>query len=343
MIVLNQRAVLRALDMPACIRVMRDTMRDVADGRAVQPLRQYVHLHGSMGRLGMMPAGLSERGVVGIKVITVVDGNLGSDFDSHQGAVLLFEVQHGRLIATVDATSITAIRTAAVSAVATDVLARSDASVLAILGSGTEAMSHLDAMIEVRPIRRVRIWSRNTARARAFIERARLHHVLEFEVAPTPEAAIVGADIVCTATAARTPIVDGRWLSPGAHVNAVGSSVATRRELDSAAVARATLIVDSRESALHEAGDFLLARFDGAVTDAHIVAELGEVLAGRHPGRRSAEEITLFKSVGLGVEDVAAAWYVYRRAMQHGLDADVEFGGRRPEDFERTPSAGAPA
>jgi ornithine cyclodeaminase len=242
-------------------------------------------------------------------------GNHAHGEESHQGIVLLFEQERGRPLAVLDATAVTAIRTAAASAVATRALARTEAGDLAILGSGTQARSHLDAMRAVRTLRRVRVWSRNPESARRFAEEEGERLGLAVEPMASAREAVEGADLICTVTAATNPVLEGGWISPGAHVNAVGACTPKARELDSAAVARARLFVDRRESALAEAGDFLLARSEGAVADDHILGELGDLLEGKIPGRRSAEEITLFKSLGIAVEDLAAGRHVYRKAV----------------------------
>jgi len=259
----------------------------------------------------------------------VFPGNHGTEYDSHQGAVLLFETERGRLLAVMDSSSITAIRTAAVSAVATRVLAREDASTLGLLGTGVQAVTHLEAMALARPLRRVRVWSRDPAHVRRFVERARARYALDVQPASTARQAVEDAEIVCTVTSAREPVLEGAWLCPGAHVNAVGSSVRTTRELDTAAVARARLFVDRRESTLNEAGDFLIPRAEGAITDAHIQAEVGDVLIGRAAGRRSADEVTLFKSLGLAVEDVASAHRIHANAVASGAGTWIELGGGR--------------
>ena len=228
-----------------------------------------------------------------------------------------------------DASSITAIRTAAVSGVATRALARENAGDLAILGSGVEAITHLAAMRAVRPLRRVRVWSRNPENARRFAVGLGPRQGITIEAMPTARAAVEGADLVCTTTAAREPVLEGAWLSPGAHVNAVGACFPATRELDTAAVARARLIVDRRESTLAEAGDFLIPRAEGAFGDEHIAGELGDVLLGRLPGRRTADEVTLFKSLGIAIEDLAAAHYLYEQALATGAGVSVPLGGRK--------------
>ena len=279
--IVTQVEVERLLPMSECIDVMSEALVTLARGAAVLPLRSMVRLPDRPGLLGLMPAYLGAPPVMGLKVVTVMPGNHGTEFDSHQGAVIIFEVEHGSPLAIIDGTSITAIRTAAVSGLATRVLAREDAGDLAILGSGVQAASHLDAMKAVRPLRRVRVWSRNPQHARAFAERGSARHGLRIEAVGSARAAVEGADLVCTTTSSREPVLEGAWLATGAHVNAVGACTRDARELDTAGVAGARLYVDRRESALNEAGDFLIARSEGAIGDDHIVGELGEVLIGK--------------------------------------------------------------
>jgi ornithine cyclodeaminase len=276
-----------------------------------------------------MPAALGAPPAIGLKAITVFPGNHGTELDSHQGAVLLFEGGRGRLLAVMDATAITAIRTAAVSGLATSRLAREDAGDLAILGTGVQARTHLEAMRLARPLRRVRAFGRDPGRVRAFVADAAKRCGLEVEPAATAREAVEGADIVCTVTSSSEPVLRGGWLAPGAHVNAVGACLPAARELDTAAVARSSVFVDRRESALNEAGDILIPMKEGAVTGDHIQAEIGDVVVGRHPGRRSREEITLFKSLGLAVEDVASAQVVYRNAERREVGTWVELGEAR--------------
>ncbi len=324
------------LPMGECIEVMADALKAVATGDAMLPLRTIIRLPNSVNAFGTMPAvlGAGNGASIGAKIITVFPGNDATPFDSHIGVVLLFDAVNGSLLAIADASSITAIRTSAVSGLATRLLANADASELAILGAGVLALPHLDAVCAVRPIKRVRVWTRSGGeaggRAQQFAERARARHgALEIVVCESVREAVDGADVVCTITSSRIPVLEGAWLSPGTHVNAVGASLATARELDSAAVSRARLYVDRRESALAEAGDFLVPRSEGAITDAHIVGELGELVLGAIPGRTSASEITLFKSLGLAVEDVAALRHIYTRAQAIGAGTLVELGGRR--------------
>ena len=325
----GQSDVPRLLPMAECIDAVEGALLALARGEAVLPLRQVTHLPGQNGLIATMPAHVGPLRTLGVKAITVFHGNEGTPFDSHQGAILLFDDAHGRLLAVVDATAVTAIRTAAASAVATRALARDDATELAIIGTGVQARTHLEAMLLVRSIRRVRVCGRDLPRARRFADDAALRYGVPVQAAPSVREAVEGADIVCTVTSSPEPVVLGAWIADGAHVNAVGACVPTRRELDTAAVVRARLFVDRRESALREAGDFLIARSEGAVDDAHVVAEIGDVLAGHAVGRRTGDEVTLFESLGLGVEDVAAAHVVLRNAERTGTGTRLDLGGAR--------------
>ena len=328
-LIVTQAEVPALLPMAECIDVVARVLETVAQGEAVLPLRQSLILPDRSGRLATMPAFTATPPALGLKVITVFPGNEGSELDSHQGAVLLFEPEQGRLLAIMDASSITAIRTAAASAVATRALARPEASELAVLGSGVQARTHVKAMLCVRPIRRVRVWSRTPEHARAFARAIQERHGISVEAVPDARTAVAAADVVCTVTTAAEPILRGDWLPLGAHVNAVGSSTPAHRELDADAVRRARLYVDRRESALAESGDFLLARAEGAVTDDHILGEIGQVLAGTLPGRASPDEVTLFKGLSIAVEDLAAAQHIYERAHAAGAGTWIELGGRR--------------
>lgn len=317
------------LPMAECMDVMASALATLARGGAILPLRPLMRIPQKAGILGMMPAYLETPDALGVKVITVFNGNHGTEYDSHQGVVLLFEADHGSVIAVIDASSVTAIRTAAVSGVATRLLARADAHDLCILGSGVQARTHLEAMRIARQVKRVRVWSRNADAARAFARVQSERQEIIVEAMDSAKDAAEGADIICTTTSAREPILNGEWLAPGVHINAVGSSTPAARELDTHAVARAHLYVDRRESALNEAGDFLIPKSEGVIGDEHIRAELGELLLGTRSGRESPTEITLFKSLGLAVEDVAAAHHIYAQAVQRGIGITVEMGGQR--------------
>src|SRR5947199_4262565 len=305
------------LPMDECIEAVEGALRALARGEAVQPLRSAHWMPDRHGLLVVMP-GMLGGTVAGVKVLTVLPENHLHGEESHQGMVLLFEQERGRPLALLDASSVTAIRTAAASAVATRALARADAGDLAILGSGVQASTHLDAMRAVRPLRRVRVWSRRPESARRFAAQESERTGLPVEVASTGREAVEGADLICAVTAATEAVLLGDWIAPGAHINAVGACTPKARELDAAAGARSRLYTDRREPLHAEAGGLLLAREEGAVTDDHIRGEVGEVLAGTVPGRRSGEEITLFKSLGIAVEDLASGAHVYRKALAAG-------------------------
>ena len=331
-LIVNQAEVGRLLPMKECIEVMTETLAAVERGEAILPLRPVLRMPDKGGALGMMPSYLGNIDAVGLKVITVFHGNHGTKYDSHQGAVLLFETEHGQLLSIMDASSITAIRTAAVSAVATKLLARDDAKTLAILGSGVQAKTHFAAMVEARSITHAQVWSRNADHARHFAERESARYGIPVTAIATVEEAVHDMDVICTTTGAREPILKGEWIAPGTHINAVGSSIAVARELDADAVKRSRLFVDRRESTLNEGGDFLIAKQEGAVDDDHILGELGQILLHKIDGRRSRDEITLFKSLGLAVEDLASANHIYRKATDAGIGTFVELGGERIDD-----------
>lgn len=315
--------------MADCVAVMERTLRTLSRGGAILPLRTILRLPEGRGVFGSMPSYMNPPDAIGLKAITVIPGNEGTKYDSHQGVVLLFEANHGSLAAILDASSITAIRTAAVSGVATQALARSDAGDLAILGSGVQAQTHLDAMAVARPLRRVRVWSRNTANVAEFVALAKRRHAVSIEAAPTAEQAVRGADIICTVTSAKTPVVERRWIADGAHFNVVGASLAAAREIDSDTVAAARVYCDRRESLLAESGDFLIPKSEGRFGDEHLVGELGDVLEGKTVGRRGATELTLFKSLGLAIEDLASAHLVAERAAARNIGTVIELGGLR--------------
>ena len=292
---LDESAVGRLLRMEEVIPAMERALADFSNGTVVQPVRTMLPVDEHGGFLGLMPAYTGS--ALGTKLVGFYPRN--TDVPTHHATILLFRPETGEPLVSMDGRLITEVRTAAVSAVATKHLARSDASVLAIIGSGVQARSHLEALRLVREFREVRVWS--PRRAAAFAEE---HGVV---AAPSTEEAVRGADVVVTATTSPTPVLFGEWLSPGAHVNAVGAPRPDWRELDDGVPSRAKVYVDSREAAMKESGDVIAA--------GEVVAEIGEVAAGKRPGRVFEEEVTLFKSLGLAVEDVAAAELVYRKAL----------------------------
>jgi len=337
-LILTQPEIRKLLPMRTCMDLVADALASLARGHAINPLRRGMKLADGESLIGMMPGeiassrlegGHATPAAIGLKVVSVFPKNHGTRYDSHQGVVMLFDEKNGVPRAILDASEITAIRTAAASGVATRVLAREDAGDLALIGTGVQARAHLEAMIVARRIRRVRVFGLNAMSSRAFAESESARHNVAIDVAESAQAAVEGADLVCTLTSSRKPVLFGAWLSPGAHVNAVGACFKDTRELDTDAVKRARLFVDRRESALNEAGDFLIPRSQGAFGDDHILGEIGEIVAGMCPGRRTRDEITLFKSLGIAVEDLAAARYLDQRARKEGVGVLVELGGVR--------------
>jgi ornithine cyclodeaminase len=325
-LILNQSEVEQLLPMRNCIEVMVEALTALAQGRVHLPLRMVVRPTDAKGLLGLMPAYMSgDRAAFGIKIIGVFNGNPAIGKDSHQGAVLLISGETGEPLALMNASAITAIRTGAVSGVATRLLAREAAGDVAIIGSGVQARSHLAAIACVRSIRRVRVVSRSFDHAQRFVSEMRLLYPFPVEAVKSVEEAVDHADLIVTATSSSEPILKREWISSGAHLNVVGASLPHAREVDSAMMAASSLFVDRRESTLNESGDYLFAMRDGAIGPDHIRAEIGEVLIGSKPGRSSIDEITLFKSLGLAIEDLAAAEYTYRQAQRSGIGTWVDF------------------
>ena len=323
----NEAGVNDLLPMRECIDLMRQALTALANGDAVLPLRSLMRLPDQNGLLGLMPGYLGAPQSFGLKVVSVMPGNHGTAYDSHQGVVMLFGVEHGEPLAILDATAITAIRTAAASGLATQVLAREDAGDLGLIGSGTQARTHLQAMACVRTLRRVRIYSRSRANAERF---ARDHATLAgvpIEVVASAEDAVLGADLVCTTTSAREPVFASGSLSAGAHINAVGACFPSARELDSETVRRARLYTDCRESCENEAGDYRLPLAEGAITASHLLGELGDVLIGKVAGRRTPDDVTLYESLGIALEDLASAHFIHARAQATGAGTWLEWGG----------------
>ena len=329
MLILSQADVQRLLPMQECIDVMASTLATLARGDAVLPLRTVIRVPNGRNAFAVMPAYLGEPKTIGAKIITVYPGNPGTQYDSHQGAVLLFDASNGSLVAVLDATAVTTIRTAAVSAVATRLLARENAAELAILGAGVQGHAHLEAIHAVRPLSKLRVWSRDRGHADALARVAVERFGIDASVAPTAEDAVHASSIVCTTTAATEPVLHGAWLAEGAHVNAVGASTPNAREVDTETVVRSRLYVDRRESALNEPGDILVPLRNGEITPAHILGEIGELLIDRARGRETERDITMFKSLGLAVEDLGAASHVYAKAIGERAGVSVELGGTR--------------
>lgn len=325
-LLLREADVAALLPMKAGIEIMEQALRAFSTGRVLQPVRLALSIEPHAGYLGLMPAHLKggdSREALGAKAVTFYTGNTERRLPTHMAVILLWDSTTGALLALMDGRLITEIRTAATSAAATKALAREEAGVLALLGAGVQARSHFEALRLVRRLREMRVWSRTKERRETFAREMGKHGV-PIRVCATAEEAARGADLIVTATSSPTPVLEGRWIAEGAHINAVGAPRPDWRELDGPAVAKAKLFVDSRASAVAESGDIIQSLKEGAIDEAHIRAEIGEVLAGRVAGRTSPRDITLFKSLGMAVEDVATAAYVLARAREQGAGQEIE-------------------
>jgi ornithine cyclodeaminase/alanine dehydrogenase-like protein (mu-crystallin family) len=323
--VLRGSEVRQLLPMRECVDLMHRTMIAVSERRVVLPLRSIMVMPGELGMLGNMPGYIADPECFGVKLVSLIPRNKPPQYSSHLGLVLLFEAEHGCPVALLDAAEITAIRTAAASGLATRLLARPDAGDVALLGAGEQARSHLEAMLAVRSLRRVRVWARDGGKAAAFAEIEGAKHQITIETSPTVPDAVAGADIICTVTKAREPILSGEWLAPGAHLNVVGSSIAATAEIDTAAVVKSRFFVDYRESTVNEGGEYLRALKAGAIAPEHILAEIGEVANRTKVGRRSLSDVTLYKSLGIAPQDLASAHQVLEKARAAGVGQVIDF------------------
>lgn len=307
---IDRDEVARRLTYPKCIPLVRDAMIAFSRGETKQLLRSILPL--SEGRFfGVMPGALGAHAPFGAKIISVFHGNFARGVQSHQGLILLFDPDSGAPVCAVHAGEVTAIRTAAASAVATDALARPDAHRLALLGYGEQAATHARALPHVRKITSIAVWGRSPERARAFCEKTQAELRIPVTPVATVREAVADADIVCTLTSAFEPILFGKDIRPGTHINVVGSSYAGPAEIDDALVVHSRFIADSREGVLAQGAEFLRAKQAGLIGDGHVAGEIGQVLAGTIPGRQSPDQITVYKSLGHIVQDLASAWALY--------------------------------
>ena len=308
---IDREEVSKRLTYEVCIPIVRDAMTAFSNGETKQLLRSIIPL--SEGRLfGIMPGAMGAHKVFGAKLISVFHENFAKGIQSHQGLVILFDPETGAPVCVAHAGEITAIRTAAASAVATDALARKDARRIALLGYGEQAATHAHAIGKVRRIESVAVWGRSAERAKSFAAKMQDELGVPFAASESVRDAVRDADIICTLTSAAEPILFGEWVKPGTHVNVVGSSHAGPAEVDNDLVVRSRFVVDSRESVLNQGAEFLRAKKAGLIDDDHIVGEIGQVLAGVVEGRKSGEEITVYKSLGHVVQDLASTWALYR-------------------------------
>lgn len=325
MLILNQQAVAESLSHGECVDALEPAMRAVSEGRAVLPLRQYLNIPNTRGKFTLMPGYVDDPSTFGVKIVSKFPRDEASPYGSHVGAVMVFDTQMGIPLALLEGAELTAIRTAAASALATRVLSRPSSSVVAILGAGTEALHHIKAMQAVRNVTEFRIWNRSSTRATSLVEQVQLPAQTKIGIVPTVKEAVAGADIVCTTTSATTPILEGQWLEPGTHVNLVGAAIIDAAEADVDLVVGSRFYVDYRESAMAQAGELAAAIASGAITKSHIIGEIGEVLLGRAPGRLEDTDITTYKSLGVAAQDLAAGIAAFHNADQRGLGVQVDW------------------
>ena len=322
--IIPQSTVEAQLPMAECIDAMRAAMLQVSAGRTQLPIRQFMPVADSEGKLAIMPGVIDDPACFGIKLVCKYPRAADSPLGTHVGMVLLFDSAEGVPLAMIEGSALTGIRTAAASALATDLLARRDASRLLILGCGEQAHRHITALRCVRDLQRVTVWGRSAERAAQFARDTEAREGIAVEVCTDPAAALAEADLVCTVTASPEPLLYGADIAPGTHLNLVGAAVPTSREVDTDCVARSRYFVDYRPATLAAAGELLTAIEEGVVDQSHIVAEIGEVAAGQHPGRETDSEITVYKSLGVAAQDLAAAQLLYARALEQGLGAEIE-------------------
>jgi ornithine cyclodeaminase len=322
LLVIDRETVRALLPMDQCIDLMCEAMVALSTGQTKQTLRQIIPLEAGAA-FGVMPGSAPQ--VFGAKVLSVYPGNFALGVQSHQGFVALFDPAGGAPVAILHAGEITAIRTAAASAAATRVLARENAHRLAILGYGEQAETHARAMALVRPLSGIVLWGRSPERAAAVARRLEGELSLPVRLAVSVREAVAEADMVCAVSAAAEPILRGEWVAPGTHVNLVGASTASTREVDDALVARGRLFADHREGVLRQGGEVIHAIAAGLIGESHVLGEIGEVMAGSLAGRRADDEVTIYKSLGAIVQDLFSGWHVYQRALADGRCAATAF------------------
>lgn len=310
------RSVLPMADLIAC---MESALARFSSGDVQQPVRTVLEVGAERAYYGLMPAYVAQPPTMGAKIVTVFNSNAARGLHTHLAMIVLLDPATGALQALMDGRYITEARTAAVSAVSARYLARPDASVLAIVGTGVQARSHLAAMADVRALREVRVWSPKTASRERFVDEMQPDVRVPLRAAGTAEEAVRGADLIVLATSSPVPVVELSWIAPGSHIVSVGAPRPDQREMAPELTARGRLFVDSRAGALAESGDVVMGMGEGRFGADHLAGELGELVLGRTAGRRSADEITIFKSLGMAVEDVAAAELVFRRAVEAGV------------------------
>jgi len=323
-LVLSEREIQSLIDVEELIRALERAHIQFSSGKAVMPVRMVVPVPEIKGRITSMPAYLSDDKALGMKVVTYFPENPRQGLPIILATVFLFSTESGKLLAVMDGTYITAIRTACISAVATRALANPETPVLGVLGAGVQARAQIRTLCAVRKIEEIKVYDVLEKSVQSLKEQLEPDLGIKIEAVKTPEQAVRNADLLVTVTTAKEPIIRVDWLKPGIHINAIGSHRPDLREIDGATMRRAKVVVDSREAVMAECGDVLLAIKEGAITEDHIHAEIGEVLAGKKTGRTSAGEITLYKAVGIAIQDVATAKLVYQTAVEKKVGVNVE-------------------
>ena len=324
MLVLSEKEVQSLAEVEELIPVLERAHIQYSTGKAVMPVRLVVPLPQIEGRITSMPGYLNEDKALGMKVVTFFPNNLKQNLPQILATVMLFSADTGKMIAAMDGNYITAIRTACVSAMATKALANPESRVLGVLGAGVQARAHIRALTQIREISEIKVYDVFEASARQLQESLQKENGVKINVVQSAREAVLDADLLVTVTTAKEPIVKADWLKPGMHINAVGSHRPDLREIDGATLAAAKIVVDSREAIMAECGDILLAIQEKAITANSVHAEIGEVLAGKKPGRTSSDEITLYKAVGIAIQDVATAHLVYRKALERNVGTNIE-------------------
>ena len=324
MLVLSEQQVQDLIDIDELIDALAQAHIQYSTGKAVMPVRLVAPLPQIRGRITSMPGFLTDDKALGMKVVTYFQDNLRNSLPAILATIMLFSAETGKIIATMDGSYITAIRTACASALATQALANPQTPVLGILGAGVQARAHIQALTRVRKVEKIKLYSPSGTSATAVKQEMEPQVKCAVDAADSAESTVRDADLLVTATTAKEPIVKAEWLKPGVHINAVGSHRPDFREIDGATLARAKIVVDSREAVMAECGDILLALNEKTIAEDALHAEIGEVLAGTRPGRNNTGEMTLYKSVGIAIQDVAAAHLVYRKALERGIGAIVE-------------------
>lgn len=322
--ILSEKEVRALLEIEELVSVLEKAHVEFSTGKVVMPVRLVVPLPQIKGRITSMPAYLGEANALGIKIISYFQENPKQGLPAILATISLYGTDTGKPLVVMDGAYITAVRTACASAMATKALANEKTPVLGVVGAGIQARTHIRALSKVRQIERVLIYSPSGRSAPLVKQELEGEIGIDITVVDSVEAAVREADLIATVSTAPDPILNGAWLKPGVHINAVGSHRPDLREIDPATIKRSSVFVDSREAIQSECGDILLAIKDGVITMEHVRAEIGEVLAGAKQGRSRPDEITMYKSVGIAVQDVATAQLVYQRALERNVGTEVE-------------------